>query len=146
MHDFITRSARIAGAAAILGALGFASACATDRDQLNADSGGDATGDAAIVNQDSNRDGAADIDQDASNESIGIATEFERLGMEPARAECYEDTLSEKLSPEEQQEAAELLAGASGSGEVKLAVMSGSQALIGAFSAADVNCPEGMSQ
>lgn len=137
MHNMITRSARIAGAAVLLGSLALAGAHAADWEELDSDSW--EQNESASQSPDS-ENGASPVQA----ESVGIAAAFERLGMAEPRAECYEDVLSDKLSPEEQQQAADLIANASDAAEVRIAVLDAGETIVGGFSAADVSCPEGM--
>lgn len=139
MHNMITRHARIAGAAVLLGSLALAGAHAADWDQL--DSNGWKQNESARQNL-PGKNGASTTQ--AGN--AGIAAAFEQLGMAAPRAECYEDVLSEKLSPEEQQQAAALVAHASDAQEVRIAVLDAGETIVGGFSAADVSCPEGMDE
>ena len=76
--------------------------------------------------------------------SAAIQKAFVDLGMAAPRAECYGKVLSEKLSPEGQRAAAELIDDAATADEVKLGVISGGPEMVGGFSAADVTCPESM--
>lgn len=75
----------------------------------------------------------------------GIAQAFVKLGMEEKRAACYQEVLAQQLSPEEQQQAAEIVGQASNADEVKTNVVSAGPNIMGGFSAADAKCPEGMS-
>ncbi|HLS19345.1 MAG TPA: hypothetical protein VK090_06000 [Paracoccaceae bacterium] len=138
MHNMITRSARIAGAAVLLGSLAFAGAHAADWEELDSESWEQNES----ASQTPSENGAAP----AQEESVGIAAAFERLGMAGPRAECYEDVLSEKLSPEEQQQAADLIADASDAEEVRISVLDAGETIVGGFSAADVSCPEGFGE
>ena len=73
-----------------------------------------------------------------------IAQAFVKLGMDEKRAACYQEVLAQQLSPEEQQQAAELVGQSSDADEVKTNVVSAGPTIMGGFSAADVKCPEGM--
>lgn len=139
MHNMITRHARIAGAAVLLGSLALAGAHAADWDQL--DSNGWKQNESASKNLPGKNGASA-----AQAGNAGIAAAFEQLGMAAPRAECYEDVLAEKLSPEEQQKAAAIVANASDAEEVRTAVLDAGETIVGGFSAADVSCPEGMTQ
>jgi hypothetical protein len=76
--------------------------------------------------------------------STAIQKAFVDLGMAEPRAECFGRVLAEKLSPETQQEAAELVSDAATATEVKTSVISGGPEMVGGFSAADASCPESL--
>lgn len=139
MKSMITRSARIAGAAVLFGGLAL-SGHAADWDKLDSNGWGEAQGEST------SEDTTSAAPAEASGGEIGIASGFERLGMEQVRAECYEKVLSEKLSPEEQRQAADLIGNASDAEEVRMAVLDSGETMVGGFSAADVTCPEGMTK
>ena len=144
MTNRILRGTRLAAAAALLGAVAMGTADATDWNQLKGNSWGGAEA-GASAGAASGSDKVASAEADASgNYGAQIATAFQNLGMEAPRAECYGETLTQQLSPEEQEQAAQLVASASTGEEVRLAVMDAGPSMVGGFSAADATCPEGM--
>jgi hypothetical protein len=86
----------------------------------------------------------AGLDAELAAEQGGIAQAFVKLGMEEKRAACYQEVLAQQLSPEEQQQAAEIIGQSTNADEVKANVVSAGPTIMGGFSAADVKCPEGM--
>ena len=75
--------------------------------------------------------------------SADIAAAFEGLGMGPARARCYGETLEGELADEDLRTAVRIVEDAESANDVKIAVVTAGPTIIGAFSAADVKCPEG---
>lgn len=140
MTHFIIRGTRAAAVAALLAAA-FGTAHATDWNSLNSSGGWNA--DASAGAQSGDQQASADASA-TGNYGAKIATAFTSLGMEPARAECYGGVLSQKLSPEDQAEAAEIVSSASSGKDVRLAVLDAGPDIVGGFSAADVTCPKGM--
>jgi hypothetical protein len=144
MNNRILRGTRLAAAAALIGGAALGTAHATDWNQLKANSWGGAEA-GASAEAESGADKVASAEADTSgNYGAQIATAFQNLGMEPARAGCYGETLTQQLSPEEQEQAAQLVASASTGEEVRIAVMDAGPTMVGGFSAADASCPEGM--
>lgn len=76
--------------------------------------------------------------------SSAIQKAFVDLGMAEPRAECYGRVLAERLSPESQQAAAQLVGSADSADAVKVGVISGGPEMVGGFSAADATCPESL--
>lgn len=94
--------------------------------------------------------GPADDVRSAEAGSVGqadigaaIQSAFVDLGMAEDRAACYGEVLVQQLSPEDQQQAAELVRGSANADEVKTSVITSGPAMVGGFSAADAMCPEG---
>ena len=151
MRNLITRGARLGTAAALLAASSFAAAQATDWNKLQSNSwnqSGDAAGQ-ATTGASGDSAGQATMGEAAAGAggtdwSAEIATAFQGLGMEPARAECYGNILTNQLPPEAQEEAAQLVSAATSGDEVRMAVMDSGPTMVGGFSAADASCPEGM--
>ncbi|HET7410273.1 MAG TPA: hypothetical protein VFJ13_08725 [Paracoccaceae bacterium] len=139
MSKLITRGARLAAAAALAGAAAFGTAQATDWDKLQGDG----------WSEEANGNGQASMGEVAADANAAtdwgaeISTAFQGLGMEPARAECYGNILTEKLSPAQQEEAAQLVSAATNGQDVRMAVMDSGPTMVGGFSAADASCPEG---
>jgi hypothetical protein len=79
----------------------------------------------------------------AAGDDFGAAIRaaFVHLGMAEPRAECFGKVLVENLSPEDQQEAAELVRQSGSADEVKVNVIAGGPEMVGGFSAADASCP-----
>jgi hypothetical protein len=144
MKNLILRGTRLAAAAALVGGVAVGTAGATDWNQLKGNSWGGAEA-GASAEAASGSDKVASAEADAGGDhGAQIATAFQNLGMEAARAECYGESLTQQLSPEEQEQAAQLVASASTGEEVRLAVMDAGPTMVGGFSAADATCPEGM--
>ncbi len=146
MTGIFRRGTRALAIAALMGTSAFATAQATEwnqlqdsawnKEQTQANSQASASGGSAPTAS-SSASGAGDAGTE-------IATAFENLGMEQARAECYGKVLTEKLSPDDQQNAAQLVRSASNGDEVRSAVLDAGPNMVGGFSAADTTCPEGM--
>ncbi len=79
-----------------------------------------------------------------SSGGTGIKQAFVKLGMAEQRAACYQDVLSQKLSPDQQEQAAQIVSESTDSDEVRTNVVSAGPTIMGGFSAADAQCPEGM--
>ncbi len=79
-----------------------------------------------------------------SSGSTGIKQAFVKLGMAEPRAACYQDVLSQQLSPDEQERAAKIVSESSDADEVRTNVVTAGPTIMGGFSAADAKCPEGM--
>jgi hypothetical protein len=144
MTNRILRGTALAAVTGLLLGAATATASATDWNQLKANSwdGGEA-GASAEATTGSDKVAAADADS-SMNYGAEIATSFQNLGMDAARAECYGETLTQQLSPQEQEQAAKLVASASTAEEVRLAVMDAGPTMVGGFSAANATCPDGM--
>ena len=76
--------------------------------------------------------------------SAEIAAAFEGLGMDAARAGCYGETLAGELAGEDLRTAINIVEDAESANDVKIAVVTAGPTIVGAFSAADAKCPEGM--
>jgi len=73
-----------------------------------------------------------------------IANAFIDLGMTPERARCYGATVAAELGAEDRQTAVRLVHQADSAADVKTRVIGAGPAFVGAFSAANARCPEGM--
>ncbi len=74
-------------------------------------------------------------------QAVRIQTEFARLGMNTEGSECYARKIDEKLDGDLLVKAANIVANASTSEEVRSGVMSGGQNMQSAFVAARFGCP-----
>ena len=138
-----TRVTRTLVAAALLGTTAFATAHAADWEKLNSWEGGQAEA-GATAGDDADAEGMATASPEATGGAgAEIATAFEGLGMDAARAECFGKVLSSELSGSDLERAAELVRTASNGAEVQSAVLNEGPTMVGGFSAANTSCPEG---
>lgn len=143
MNVFIPRTARTLAVAALLGTTAFATADAADWDKLNKWEGGQAEA-GANAGGDADAEGMATASPEAAGGAgAEIATAFEDLGMDAARAACFGRVLSSELSGSDLETAAELVRTASNGADVQSAVMNEGPTMVGGFSAANTSCPEG---
>jgi hypothetical protein len=140
MHNLPKRAMHLSAAAALLGALATAPAGATDWEALDSWGGGSAGGKAGPEAAAATGSRGAD----AGDHGAEIADAFENLGMTAARARCYGEVLAGQLPADKQQQAAELVRSASDADEVRQNVITGGPTLVGGFTAANEQCPEGM--
>lgn len=141
MTRFFLRGTRTLAVATLLGATGFTTAQATEWNQIQGSNwgGSNAGASAGMSSGGTQQSGSAN-----AGTGTEIATAFQNLGMDPARAECYGKVLAQELSPGQQQEAAALVRTASNSTDVRTAVLNEGPTMVGSFSAANSSCPEGM--
>lgn len=144
MNDVLTRCGRAVALAALIGASA-APALATDWSTLkSSDWNGGA--DAAATEGSSGGEAVAAADPSAGTDwSAEISSAFQGLGMDQARAECYGEVVTGNLSADDQEEAASIVRNAADGQQVRSDVMNAGTDMVGAFSAADGACPEGMS-
>lgn len=143
MTGFITRATRTLAVAALLGTTAFTTAHAADWDKLN-NWGGDQAEAGASAGEDADAEGMATANPEPTGSAgAEIATAFESLGMDAARAECFGKVLSSKLSGSDLETAVELVRTASNGAEVQSAVLNEGPEMVGGFSAANTSCPEG---
>lgn len=133
--SFLKTSAHVLAIVA-LSAAGATPALATEWEKLQSSGW---SGDKAATDE-----GTAATDAASGGQGADITAAFTSMGMNEARAACFGETIAAQLSADHQAEAAELVRAASDSTEVREAVMNAGPDMVGAFSAANETCPEGM--
>ncbi len=77
---------------------------------------------------------------DGHEEARQIAANFQRLGMETERAQCFAVTISQNLPAGERPAAVDILETAEDKDDVKLGVIQAGGSMVGAFTMADASC------